>query len=69
MKGTFMCISNSHLNKNKIVSNLSVPGILEHQENTLIKSFEISPHLICLYVSTKIPLEPAYISGLDSGWP
>ena len=38
----------AHLNRDKIESNLSVPGIQGHQENTLIKSFEMSPHLMCL---------------------
>ena len=38
----------AHLRKNKIEFNLSVPGIQGHQENTLYKSFETSPHLICL---------------------
>ena len=37
----------THLNKDKIESNLSVPGIQGHQE-IAIKSFEMSPHLICL---------------------
>ena len=37
-----------HLNKNKIESNLSVPGIGGHQKKALIKSFEMSPHLTCL---------------------
>ena len=40
--------SSTHLNRDKIESNLSVPGIQGHQENALIKSFEMSPHLICL---------------------
>ena len=35
----------SHLNRDKIESNLSVPEIQEHQENALIKSFEMRPHL------------------------
>ena len=38
----------AHLNRDKIESNLSVPGIQGHQENALIKSFEMSSHLICL---------------------
>ena len=37
-----------HLNRDEIESNLSVPGIQGNQENALIKSFEMSPHLICL---------------------
>ena len=54
---------------NKIESNFSVPGILGYEENTLIKSFEMSPHLIGLYASIKIPLGPASGSSLDSGLP
>ena len=38
----------AHLNRDKIESNLSVPGIQGHQENALIKSFDMSSHLICL---------------------
>ena len=38
----------SRAHRDKIKSNLSVPGIQERHENTLIKSFEMSPHLICL---------------------
>ena len=34
------------LNRDKIESSLSVPGIQERHENALIKSFEMSPHLI-----------------------
>ena len=37
----------SHLNRDTIESNLSVPGIQGYQENTLIRSFEMIPHLIC----------------------
>ena len=37
-----------HLNRDKIESNLSAPGIQGHQENAFIKSFEMSLHLICL---------------------
>ena len=59
----------AHLNRDKIESNLSVPGIQGHQENALIKSFKMSPHLICLYASIKIPLRAASGSSLDSGWP
>ena len=40
------CIT--HLNRDKIESNLSVPVIQGHQENPLIESFEMSPQLICL---------------------
>ena len=40
--------SAAHLNREKIKSNLSVPGIQGHHENALIKSFEMSPHLMCL---------------------
>ena len=36
-----------HLNRDKIESNWSVPGIQGRQENALIESFEMSPHLIC----------------------
>ena len=39
--------SYSHLNREMIESNLNVPGIQGHQENALIKSFEMSPNLIC----------------------
>ena len=60
---------NAHLNRAKIESNLSVPGIQGCQENALIKSVKMSPHLICLYASIKIPLGPASGSSLDSGWP
>ena len=41
----------THLNTDKIESNLSVPGIQERHENALIKSFEMSLHLICLLVN------------------
>ena len=37
-----------HLNKDMIEYKLSVPGIWWCHENGLIKSFEMSPHLICL---------------------
>ena len=60
-------LSKSHLNRDNIESNMSVPVIQEHQENALIKSFEMSPNLMCLKVNTKIPLGPASGSGLDSG--
>ena len=46
----------SHLNRDNIESNFSVPVIQEHNENALIKSFAMSPHLICFQVSLKIPL-------------
>ena len=42
------CFHNPHLNRDKIESNLSVPGIQGCHENALIKSFEMSPNLICL---------------------
>ena len=58
----------AHLNRDKFESNLSVPGIKGCYENALIKSFEMSPHLMCLLVSIKIPSGPASESGLDSGW-
>ena len=32
-----------HLNRHKIESNLSVPGVKSHQENALTKIFEMSP--------------------------
>ena len=48
-----------HLNRDKIKSNLSVSGIQGCHDNALCKSFETSPHLICLYVGTNIPLGPA----------
>ena len=38
----------THLKRDQIESNLSVPVIQGHQENVLIKSFEMSPLLICL---------------------
>ena len=41
-------LDDTHLNREKIESNFSIPGIQGHQENALIKSFEMSPHLICL---------------------
>ena len=49
----------THLNRNKIEYNLSVPGIHGRHENALIKSIEMSPHMMCLYASIKIPLGPA----------
>ena len=61
--------SAAHLNKDKIESKSSVLGIQEHQDNALIESFKMSPHLMCLHASIKIPLGPASGSGLDSGWP
>ena len=45
----------SHLNRNQIESNLSVPGIQGCHENALYKSFEMSPHFISLCSSTNIP--------------
>ena len=54
---------------NKIESNFSVPGILGYEENTLIKSFEMSPNLTFIFVRIKIPSGPASGSGLDLGWP
>ena len=38
----------AHLNRDKIEWNLSVPGIQGRHKNALYKSFEMSPHLICL---------------------
>ena len=49
----------SHLNRDKIESNLSVPGMQGSHENALYKIFKTSCHLICLQVSTNIPLGPA----------
>ena len=49
----------AHLNRDQIESNLSVPGIQGCHVNTRYKSIETSPHFICLYASTKIPLGPA----------
>ena len=51
--------ADSHLNRDKIEFNLSVPRIKGCHENALDKSFETSPHLICLYASTNIHLGPA----------
>ena len=48
--------STSHLNRDEIESNLSVPGNQGHQENALYKSFETNPHFMCLHTSTNIPL-------------
>ena len=41
-------IEEATVHRNKIETNLSVPGIQGHHENTLYKSFETSRHLICL---------------------
>ena len=41
-------IKGAHLNVDKIESNLSVAGIYGYQENTLMKGFEMSTHLIGL---------------------
>ena len=41
-------ITITHLNRDQIESNFSVPGIQGHQENAFFKSFEMSSHLICL---------------------
>ena len=49
----------AHLNRCRVESNLSVPGIQGCHENALCKSFKTSLHLICLYASTNIPLGPA----------
>ena len=45
---TIVTTTSSHLNRDQIESNLSVPGTQWHQENTLYKSFEMSPLFICL---------------------
>ena len=49
----------THLSRNQIESNLSVPGIQGCHENALFKRLEMSPHFICLCASTNIPLGPA----------
>ena len=54
----------THLNKENIESNLSLSGIQGHQENALIKSILMSPHLICLQVSPQIPQG----QSLDQVW-
>ena len=36
----------SHLNRDQIEFNLSVPGIKGRHENALYKSFEMNPHLL-----------------------
>ena len=46
----------AHLNRDKIESNLSVPGIQGCHENNFYKSFEMSPNFICLCARAKIPL-------------
>ena len=56
------------MNRGKIESNLSVPGIQGCLENALYESFEMSPLLICLWASPAIPLRPASGLSLDSGW-
>ena len=62
----------THLNRNRVESNLSVLGIRGCHENALLKNFQTSPHL-SLYASIfKIdPVGPASSSGngLDSGCP
>ena len=61
----------AHLNRDKIKSNLSVPGIQGHQENALIKSFKMSPHLIYLWVSSKTlqgqPVDQVWIQAGPKG--
>ena len=59
----------SHLNRYQIESNRSVPGIQGCHKNARIESFEMSTHMECIWTSIKIPLGPAFGSGLDSGWP
>ena len=51
-----LILHSAHLNRDKIGSNLSVPGIQGCLENTLIKTLEMSPNLKCQLVSIKIPL-------------
>ena len=59
---TFHTTAHTHLNRDKIESNLSVTGIARCHQNALYKSFKTSPRLICLYASTvHIPLGPARI--------
>ena len=43
----FLCPA-THLNRDKIESNLSVTGIQGRHENVSCKTFEISPHMMCL---------------------
>ena len=58
-----------HLSRDQIESILSVPGIQGCHENTPFKSFQMSHNIICLYVSTNIPLGPAWIQTWSRGWP
>ena len=44
----FRGVVSTHLNRDKIESNWSVPRIQGHQENALKKSFKMSLHLTCL---------------------
>ena len=48
----------SHLNRDKIKSNLSVPGIQGCNESALCKNFETSPYLLRLYASTNSQGQP-----------
>ena len=43
------CQPGTHLNRDRIESNLRVPGIQGCNENALYESFKTSPHLICLW--------------------
>ena len=38
----------THLNRDKIESDLSVPGIQGHHDKALVKSFQMRPHLVSL---------------------
>ena len=63
-------LANAHLNRDKIESNLSVPGFQGCHENALYKSFDTSPHLICLYASHRWPhLSPTAKKTLPNGTP
>ena len=66
----------AHLNRNKIETILSVPGIQgykgPHMPYTpLLRPYmrALSPHLICLYAGMNMPLGPASGSGLGFSWP
>ena len=62
-------LKKTHLDRDKVESNLSVPGIQGCHENVFYKNFETSPHLTCLCASTNIPLVPAQIQTWSRGWP
>ena len=54
--GVLCKLTDAQLNRDKVASNMSVPGIHGYHEKYLIKSFKVSPNLICQQVSIKIPL-------------